>query len=442
MGGIALIARELGHEVTGSDAAVYPPMNTLLDSNGISISEGFLSTNLNPRPDLVLIGNALSRGNPEVEAVLSENIPYVSGAQWLAEEVLYKDRWTLVVAGTHGKTTTSSILAWLLEYAGMEPGFLIGGVTNNFDVSARLGRSIYFVIEGDEYDTAFFDKRSKFVHYRPRTLVLNNLEFDHADIFKDLDAIKTQFHHLIRTVPGSGQIVCNNEDENLKNVLDQGCWTPVVQFGEHGAWQAEAQSEDCSRFSVIHKGKAVGQVVWSQIGRFNMTNALAAIVAADQVGVNIEKSLEALGEFSGVKRRMEIRGEVAGVTVYDDFAHHPTAISASINALKSNLGDKRLIAVLEPRSNTMKMGHHTKELIGSVSRADLVYLVSPGSPGSLSWNPEEMVRAMGNKASYMESVDNAVKDLLKVLKTGDHVLCMSNGSFGGIHEKLLKGLAA
>lgn len=438
MGGVALIARELGFKVTGSDVAVYPPMSTLLESSGIAIQEGFKAENLKPRPDQVVIGNALSRGNPEVEAILSEGIPYISGAQWLAENVLYKERQVLVVAGTHGKTTTASILAWILQYAGHEPGFLIGGVTGNFDVSARLGKSHYFVVEGDEYDTAFFDKRSKFIHYRPNHLVLNNLEFDHADIFSDLEAIKTQFHHLIRTVPENGHIVCNADDECLKDVLDRGCWTPVTEFGERAAWKAEAISEDCRHFRVTCKNEALGEIKWRQIGKFNMNNALAAIIAANQAGVSIDQCMEAVAEFAGVRRRMEIRGEVAGVTVYDDFAHHPTAVGASIAALKSSIQKGRLIAVLEPRSNTMKMGIHVQALVDSLSSADQVYLVSTMA---LDWDPQSLTKAIGNKASYMESVDDTVADILKVLRAGDHVLCMSNGGFGDIHRKLLNGLS-
>ncbi|MDH5183563.1 MAG: UDP-N-acetylmuramate:L-alanyl-gamma-D-glutamyl-meso-diaminopimelate ligase, partial [Gammaproteobacteria bacterium] len=366
MGGIALLAREMGHEVSGSDANVYPPMSTQLEEQGIRLMEGYDPSHLDPEPDMVVIGNAMSRGNPVVEYVLNRGLPYTSGPQWLAEHVL-QGRWVLAVAGTHGKTTTASMLAWILEYAQLKPGFLIGGIPQNFGLSARAGEMPFFVVEADEYDTAFFDKRSKFVHYRPRTLVINNLEFDHADIFADLAAIQRQFHHLVRTIPAEGLIIHPQSETNVDEVLAQGCWTPLESFDlAAGNWQANKLSSDGSRFEVWLEGKVLGEVDWALMGDHNVNNCIAAIAAARHAGVPVEHAINAMAEFENVKRRMEVRGEVNGVTVYDDFAHHPTAISTTLDGLRQRVGEQRIIALLEPRSNTMRMGVHKQELAASV----------------------------------------------------------------------------
>ncbi|MBE9515398.1 MAG: UDP-N-acetylmuramate:L-alanyl-gamma-D-glutamyl-meso-diaminopimelate ligase [Proteobacteria bacterium] len=437
MGGLALIARELGHSVTGSDAGCYPPMSTQLEQQGISLFDGYSADNLKPEPDLVIVGNALSRGNVELETVLQQGLRYTSGAQWLADAVLYDQRWVLAVAGTHGKTSTTSMLAWILEYAGLTPGFLIGGVAGNFGLSARLGNVPFFVIEADEYDTAFFDKRSKFVHYRPRTLVLNNLEFDHADIFPDLAAIQTQFHHLMRTVPDNGLIVCQSNDAALETVLERGCWTEVEYFGDAGSWQARASVEDGSQFEVLLNNVSIGEVKWPMLGRFNMHNALAAIAAARHAGVPAAIAVEALSEFKGIKRRLELRGEVAGISVYDDFAHHPTAIVATIEALRKRIGSNRMIAVLEPRSNTMRMGVHKDLLASSLAEADKVVLVQPAN---IDWDLAGVTASLKGRGTVLTSVDEAVSHLQSQLGQGDSVLIMSNGGFGGIHDKLLAAL--
>jgi UDP-N-acetylmuramate: L-alanyl-gamma-D-glutamyl-meso-diaminopimelate ligase len=376
MGGVAVLARALGHRVAGSDAKVYPPMSTQLEAEGITLREGYDPVHLDPAPDLVIIGNALSRGNPAVEHVLDRGIPYASGAQWVAENVL-QGRWVLAVAGTHGKTTTTSMLAWILEYANLKPGFLIGGVPENFGVSARLGDEPFFVIEADEYDTAFFDKRSKFVHYRPRTAILNNLEFDHADIFPDIAAVRRQFHHLVRTVPGSGLLVTNGADAQLVETLTMGCWSRVENFGVDDGWHAESLLPDGSRFRVLFQDKEQGMVEWDLIGKHNVLNALAALAAARHAGVPVKTGCAALKEFRNVKRRMEVRGTVRGVTVYDDFAHHPTAIHTTLDALRARVGGKRIVAVLEARSNTMRMGVHRAELGPALAGADQVILFQP-----------------------------------------------------------------
>ena len=441
MGGIALLAREMGVRVSGSDAGVYPPMSTQLEEQGIVLHEGYAPDQLSPAPDQVVIGNALSRGNPAVERVLNERLAYTSGAQWLAEHVL-ADRWVLAVAGTHGKTSTASLLAWILEYAGLSPGFLIGGIPANFGVSARLGSAPFFVVEADEYDTAFFDKRSKFVHYRPRTLVLNNLEFDHADIFPDLAAIKRQFHHLVRTVPGNGLIIKNADDANLAEVLAMGCWTPreaVSLIGHEAAWQVRRQSTDGSRFDVLLDGVPAGTVNWPQIGEHNMHNALAAIAAARHAGVPVSVAIEALAEFQGVKRRMEVRGRINGVTVYDDFAHHPTAIATTLQGLRNQVGSARILLVLEPRSNTMRMGVHSETLAASMQGADRVWM---HEPGDLAWSLSDMARASGVPTSVSGSVEAIIEEVVRETRSGDHILIMSNGGFGGIHEKLLSRLQA
>jgi UDP-N-acetylmuramate: L-alanyl-gamma-D-glutamyl-meso-diaminopimelate ligase len=439
MGGIAVLARERGVEVSGSDANVYPPMSTQLEEQGINLHEGYDPAHLESSPDQVVIGNALTRGNPVVERVLNDGLSYTSGPQWLAEHVL-ADRWVLAVAGTHGKTTTASLLAWILEFAGLSPGFLVGGIPANFGVSARLGSGRFFVVEADEYDTAFFDKRSKFVHYRPRTLVLNNLEYDHADIFPDLAAIKRQFHHLVRTVPGNGLIIENADDVNLAEVLAMGCWTPresVAVGGSASNWQARRQSADASRFDVLLEGVPAGTVAWDQIGGHNMHNALAAIAAARHAGVAVPVTVQALAHFKGVRRRMEVRGRVNGVTVYDDFAHHPTAIATTLQGLRSRVGAARILLVLEPRSNTMRMGVHSGTLADSMRGADRIWL---HEPGGLAWSVADVAQAAGVPASVSRRVEDIVDEVVREARSGDHVLVMSNGGFGGIHEKLVAGL--
>ena len=438
MGGVAVLARALGHSVTGSDAKVYPPMSTQLEAEGITLREGYDPAHLEPAPDLVIIGNALSRGNPAVEHVLDRGISYTSGAQWVAENIL-AHRWVLAVAGTHGKTTATSMLAWILEYANLKPGFLVGGVPENFGVSARLGDAPFFVIEADEYDTAFFDKRSKFVHYRPRTAILNNLEFDHADIFPDLAAIRRQFHHLVRSVPGSGLLVVNGADAQLAQTLEMGCWTPVEKFGDPAGWQAEPLLPDGSRFRVLFQGKEQGSVEWELIGTHNVLNALAALAAARHAGVPVKTGCAALQEFRNVKRRMEVRGTVRGVTVYDDFAHHPTAIHTTLDALRARVGNKRIIAVLEARSNTMRMGVHRAELGPALAGADQVILFQPAE---FPWDIHIVTAALNGRARVFRSVDEIVTVLGQELRPDDQVLIMSNGGFDGIHAKLLARLAA
>ena len=438
MGGVAVLARALGHSVTGSDAKVYPPMSTQLEAEGITLREGYDPAHLEPAPDLVIIGNALSRGNPAVEHVLDRGISYTSGAQWVAENIL-AHRWVLAVAGTHGKTTATSMLAWILEYANLKPGFLVGGVPENFGVSARLGDAPFFVIEADEYDTAFFDKRSKFVHYRPRTAILNNLEYDHADIFPDLAAIRRQFHHLVRSVPGSGLLVVNGADAQLAQTLEMGCWTSVEKFGDPAGWQAELLVPDGSRFRVLFQGKEQGSVEWELIGTHNVLNALAALAAARHAGVPVKTGCAALQEFRNVKRRMEVRGTVRGVTVYDDFAHHPTAIHTTLDALRARVGNKRIIAVLEARSNTMRMGVHRAELGPALAGADQVILFQPAE---FPWDIHIVTAALNGRARVFRSVDEIVTVLGQELRPDDQVLIMSNGGFDGIHAKLLARLAA
>lgn len=439
MGGLALLARELGYEVTGSDQNVYPPMSTQLEASGIRLMEGYDPAHLQPEPDLVVVGNAMSRGNTEVEAMLDAGMRYVSGPQWLAEHVLH-GRWVLAVAGTHGKTTTSGMLAWILECAGLKPGFLIGGVPQNFGLSARLGDMPFFVVEADEYDTAFFDKRSKFVHYRPRTLVMNNLEFDHADIFANLAQIETQFHHLVRTVPGNGKIILPKGDTALDEVLSRGCWTPLeytsVNAGE-ADWQAGEMSADGSRAQVLCEGKDVGVLEWDLTGMHNVANALAALAAARHAGVPPAQGIQALREFRNVKRRMELRGEVNGVKVYDDFAHHPTAIATTLQGLRARVGTGRILAVLEPRSNTMRMGVHADALSASLDAADQVLLYCPPS---LKWDGYAAMRGLGDRARVFEQVGDIVATIGAEATPGDHVLVMSNGGFENIHQRLLDAL--
>ena len=436
MAGVALLARALGHEVSGSDKGVYPPMSTQLAEQGIAVHEGYEARHLVPAPDCVIIGNALSRGNALVEATLDRDLPYTSGAQWVAEYVL-RGRFVLAVAGTHGKTTTASMLAWILEYAGLDPGFLIGGMPANFGVSARLTPSRCFVIEADEYDTAFFDKRSKFVHYRPRTLVLNNLEYDHADIFPDLDSIKRQFHYLVRTVPASGRIVTNAADPNLADTLALGCWSPVEGFGPGGAWRAELLDGDGSRFRVLREQREVGIVRWSLFGAHNVEKARAAVAAAEHAGVPPARAAAALTAFHNTRRRLELRGQAAGVTVYDDFAHHPTAIRATLAALRARVGAGRILAVLEPRSNTMRLGVHRDTLAESLAAADRALLLRPAG---LAWDIGTVAAALGPRAQVRDSTDALLEALLAEVRAGDHVLIMSNGSFDNLHSRLLERL--
>jgi UDP-N-acetylmuramate: L-alanyl-gamma-D-glutamyl-meso-diaminopimelate ligase len=441
MGGVAAIARGAGFRVTGSDRNVYPPMSTQLEALGIQVTEGFEAAQLKPVPDMVVVGNVMTRGQPVIEALLESGIPYLSGPEWLAREVL-RDRWVLAVAGTHGKTTTSSLLAWILEHAGLNPGFLIGGVPENFGLSARLGAAPFFVIEADEYDTAFFDKRAKFVHYRPRTVVLNNLEFDHADIYPDIASIQRQFHHLVRTVPGSGRIVWNAADPLLKETLDMGCWTPLEGFARtarpEALWSAQGKS-DFSSFEVLEGGQPRGTVEWSLIGAHNMENALAAIAAARHAGVPVARAVEALAQFKGIARRMQLRGEVRGVRVYDDFAHHPTAIATTIDGLRKRIGAARLIAVLEPRSHTMRMGVHQQTLGPSLAGADQVWLYAPAD---LGWDISSVADSLGARGHVSGEIDTLAKELAAAARPGDHVLVMSNGGFGGLHGKLLAVLGA
>lgn len=439
MGGIAALARAEGHEVSGSDENVYPPMSTLLESQGIEIQQGFHIEDIPDDVDQVVVGNVMTRGKPVIEAMLDRGISYTSGPQWLFENVL-RDRWVLAVAGTHGKTTTASMLAWVLEYAKMSPGFLIGGVPENFGVSARIGETPFFVVEADEYDTAFFDKRSKFVHYHPSTLVLNNLEYDHADIFPNLDAIKTQFHHLMRMVPGKGLVVTNGDESNLQDVLDQGCWTPVESFSSasnDSDWSVNLLEPSGQQFEVLYQGEKLGTVDWTLMGKHNVSNALASIAAARHVGVPPQHAIDALNEFENVKRRMQLRGEIHGIRVYDDFAHHPTAIETTLSGLRKNVGDQKIVAILEPRSNTMRMGVHKAKLADSLVLADEIVLYQPEG---LTWELDEVIGGLGEKAKVYSSVDDIVSSLVKTSKTGDQLLVMSNGGFGGIHEKLLSAL--
>ncbi|HEY9099212.1 MAG TPA: UDP-N-acetylmuramate:L-alanyl-gamma-D-glutamyl-meso-diaminopimelate ligase [Thiobacillus sp.] len=434
MGGLAAIARAAGHTVTGCDANVYPPMSDQLRALGIELIEGWDASQIERKPDVFVVGNVVMRGNPLMEAILERNLPYTSGPQWLAEHVL-TEKWVLAVAGTHGKTTTSAMLAWILDDAKLRPGFLIGGIPQNFGISARLTDSPFFVIEADEYDTAFFDKRSKFVHYRPRSLILNNLEYDHADIFPDLAAIETQFHHLVRTVPGNGLIISNGRENNLERVFERGLWTPVERFGSTGGWTAGLpDAQGC--FDVFFNSTLQGRVMWGLIGEHNRLNALAAIAAARHSGVPPAAAIEALGRFENVKRRMENRGSVHGITVYDDFAHHPTAITTTLDGLRRKVGTARILAVLEPRSNTMKLGVMKAALPISLSQADRVFCYN----ASLGWDAAEALAPLGDKLEVFDDIDRLVSQLVSVTRPGDHVLMMSNGGFGGIHTKLLDAL--
>jgi UDP-N-acetylmuramate: L-alanyl-gamma-D-glutamyl-meso-diaminopimelate ligase len=457
MGGIAAIARQAGHRVTGCDANVYPPMSTQLEAQGIELIEGFSPDQISLKPDLFIIGNVVSRGNPLMEAILDQGLPYQSGPQWLGEQVL-QGKHVLAVAGTHGKTTTTAMLTWILQANGLEPGYLIGGVPNNFDVSARLGKKTdnqadaphYFVIEADEYDTAFFDKRSKFVHYRPRTAILNNLEFDHADIFADITAIETQFHHLVRTVPSAGRLIVNGAEQSLERVVQRGCWSSLERFAlpeqsiKHGDWSLIDTTKD--GFKVIYQGKEVAEVSWDEdasvTGRHNQLNALAAIAAAHHVGISAQAAAKALGTFKNVKRRMEVIGRVNDITIYDDFAHHPTAITTTVDGLRRRVGrdaNTRILAVLEPRSNTMKLGVMKSQLPDSLQDADLVFgYGSATGKDALGWDLKESLAPLGSKAQAFDDLNLLMAAVKQAAKPGDHILVMSNGGFGGVHRKLLE----
>lgn len=438
MGGVAIIAKQMGYKVTGSDVNVYPPMSTFLQENQIEIISNYEPTQLDPAPDLVLIGNAMKRANPCVEYVLENGLPYTSGPQWLHDNLLH-DRWVLAVSGTHGKTTTTGMLSWILEKNGLNPGFLIGGIAGNFGTSARLGESPFFVIEADEYDTAFFDKRSKFIHYNPKTLIINNIGFDHADIFDDLKAIQRQFHHMIRTIPVSGRILSFANEQSVKETLEMGCWSEQQFLGEGQEWYAERITNDCTEFSVYHFGQKAAQVKWNIVGQHNMHNALMAIAAAYHAGVSIENACAALGSFINAKRRLELKGEVNGVSVYDDFAHHPAEILATLTALRDKVGGGvRILAVLEPRSNTMKMGVHKDELAPALARADHIFLLQPDN---IPWDVVEIANQCIQPASWTANLDKLVDMIVAEAKPSDHILVMSNGSFGGIHKKLLAKLA-
>ena len=435
MGGVAVLARQAGHRVTGCDANVYPPMSTQLAEQGIELIEGFEPSQVRLKPDVFVVGNVVSRGNALMEEILNRGLPYVSGPQWLSEQVL-RGKWVQAIAGTHGKTTTTAMLAFILEQAGLNPGFLVGGVAHDFPVSARLANSQFFVIEADEYDTAFFDKRSKFVHYRPRTVVLNNLEFDHGDIFPNLAAIEQQFHHLVRIVPGAGRIVWNAQSEALERVLERGCWTPNEPFNSTGGWHAGAPDGD-GAVEIGFRDESFGRLRWSLAGEHNVQNAMAAIAAARHAGISPGISLAALAKFRGVKRRLETRGVVGGVTVYDDFAHHPTAIETTLKGLRARIGggigSGRLLAVLEPRSNTMRMGMLKDALPASLGEADRVFCYT----ANLGWDAEGALASLGSKLVTHDHLPALIEAIVAEARSGDHVLVMSNGGFGGIHEKLL-----
>jgi len=447
MGGLAVLAKEAGHKVTGCDANVYPPMSTQLRAQGIELIEGYGQHQLSLQPDLYVVGNVVSRGNSLMETIMNRGLPYMSGPQWMGEYILH-DKWVLAVAGTHGKTTTASMLAWILEQAGYNPGFLIGGVPLNFGISARLGgitaEAPFFVIEADEYDTAFFDKRSKFIHYRPRTTVLNNLEYDHADIFPDLAAIETQFHHLIRTVPAIGRIIANGAEESLKRVVARGCWSEVEWFNDASPESWGMVEHDDGRFDVYHKGQRQGTVNWYLTGAHNRWNAVAAIAAARHTGVPPTQAIDSLSTFQNVKRRMEVRGVVNNITVIDDFAHHPTAIATTVAGLRRKLGQSRILAVLEPRSNTMKLGTMKSALPGSLSEANLVFGFGAKGEGkeALGWDLAAALAPLGEKARAFDDLSALVEAVATAAKPGDTVLVMSNGGFGGIHQKLLDALQA
>ena len=436
MGGLAQLARAAGHEVTGSDASVYPPMSTQLKNAGIGLTEGFEIDQLDIPADVFVVGNIMSRGRPIIETLLNRGLRYTSGPQWLYEQILH-DRWVLAVSGTHGKTTTASMLAWILEYAGLKPGFLIGGVPENFGVSARLGETDFFVIEADEYDTAFFDKRSKFVHYHPRTLIINNLEYDHADIFPDLAAIQQQFHHLVRMVPGEGRIIHPQGVPAIDDMMAKGCWSPVqtISDGGHSDWRYQAVQADYSSFEVRIGGELIGYTSWDQIGQHNAANAMGAIAAAQHAGVSVETSIAALEHFQGVKRRMELRTEVNQIRVYDDFAHHPTAIETTLAGLRTREGDDRIIVIFEPRSNSMRMGVHKDSLGAAFSKADQLWVYTQDD---LPWDVRQINTNI--ETHFEDDIDNIVAAVSQQSRAGDHILIMSNGGFGGLHEKLIQAL--
>ena len=437
MGGIALLARELGHAVSGSDQNVYPPMSTQLEQSGIALSQGYSADNLKPAPDLVIIGNTLSRGNASIEYVLNQGLSFTSGPQWLSENIL-RHRHVLAVSGTHGKTTATSMLAWLLDQSRNHCGFLVGGVAENFGLSARAGSSEYFVIEADEYDTAFFDKRSKFIHYLPDTLIINNIEFDHADIFSDMSDIRRQFHHLLKTVPANGQIISRHGDAEITTVMNMGCWTPVQTFGlESGDWTAQPTSNDYSVFQVFHHGQAIGRVKWGLIGAHNAENALAAIAAAASVGVEPQQACAALSGFRSVKRRLQLLANIDGISVYDDFAHHPTAIRVTLDALRSKVGRASIVVILEPRSNTMKMGTHKDTLATSLEVADLVLLYQGPD---VKWDLSIVSMKLGDKCRIYKNIEDIIARTAEISKAGFHILIMSNGGFDNIHQRLIKCL--
>ncbi len=438
MGGVAIIAKQMGYKVTGSDTNVYPPMSTFLQQSGIEIIPHYEVSQLQPAPDLVVIGNAMKRGNPCVEYVLEHNLPYTSGPQWLHDHLL-RERWVLAVSGTHGKTTTTGMLSWILQQNGLEPGFLIGGIAGNFGTSARLGKGQFFVIEADEYDTAFFDKRSKFVHYNPKTLIINNIGFDHADIFDDLEAIQRQFHHMIRTIPASGRILSVAAEQSVKETLEMGCWSETQFLGADQDWYAERITNDSTEFNVFHHGEVAGTVKWNIVGQHNMHNALMAIAAAYHVGVSVEHACAALSDFVNAKRRLEVKGAVNGITVYDDFAHHPAEILATLTALRDKVGGGvRILAVLEPRSNTMKMGVHKDDLAPALARADHVFLLQPES---IPWNVVDIANQCVQPASWSANPDKLADMIVREAKPTDNILVMSNGSFAGIHQKILDKLS-
>ena len=445
MGGIALLARALGHEVSGSDANVYPPMSTQLEEQGIELMNGYEPAHLQPAPDLVIVGNTMSRGNPLVEMILNNKIPYASGPQWLSEHILHT-RHVLAVSGTHGKTTTTGMLCWILESAGLNPGFLVGGVPQNFGISASMGGDEYFVVEADEYDTAFFDKRSKFIHYHPDTLIINNIEYDHADIFADIAAIRREFHHMVRIVPGNGLIIAKQGDAQVSQTLEMGCWSAVQYFGEQigdqandmkSDWSVDALADDFSQFNVLHHSRIVGKVSWELIGQFNAENALAAIAAANHVGVEPAQACEALQSLKNIKRRLECLAEVNQVTIYDDFAHHPTAIRASLKALRQKVKNQRIIAIMEPRSNTMRQGIHKETLADAFIDADQIYLYAADN---LDWDLSKATSSLGEKVKVMQSIDDIVSKVVDLAEAGDYILIMSNGSFSGIQQKLIENL--
>jgi UDP-N-acetylmuramate: L-alanyl-gamma-D-glutamyl-meso-diaminopimelate ligase len=449
MGGLAVLAKEAGHRVTGCDANVYPPMSTQLAAQGIELIEGYDPSQIGMKPDMFVIGNVITRGNPLMEEILNRGMPYISGPQWIGEHIL-NGKWVLAVAGTHGKTTTSSMLAWILEDAGYHPGFLIGGVPMNFGISARLSgkgakdeESSFFVIEADEYDTAFFDKRSKFVHYRTKTAILNNLEYDHADIFPDLGAIETQFHHLVRTIPKVGRVIVNGAEPPLRRVIERGCWSECEWFGGDAKSEWTLQTHDDGSFDVLFQGQKQGTVEWALTGEHNRMNAIAAIAAARHVGVLPAQAIASLAKFESVKRRMELRGTVNDIAVYDDFAHHPTAVATTVAGLRKKVGNARILAVLEPRSNTMKLGTMKDALPGSLGDADLVFGYGAKSgKDALGWDLGAALAPLGGKAQAFDELGTLVEAIKRAAKPGDHVLVMSNGGFGGVHQKLLDALAA